>query len=390
MHRSLVIAVAITLAAAPPLSTSAQTTSSAPQGVSGADGRSHHHGPRLTVQQSGTTNRLQAISPVNQWVVWASGVGGTFVRTTDGGKTWKAGVVAGAESLEFRDVQGVSDKVAYLLAAGTGTDSRIYKTENGGETWSLQFQNEDPNAFYDCFAFWTPDRGLTMSDSVNGRFPVIRTTNGDTWLDIGDHLPKAQPGEAAFAASGTCVATQGERRAWIGTGGAKKARILATTDGGNTWEAYRTPIVQGTATSGVITVAFRDARHGILGGGELVAPTTPADTVARSKDGGKTWQLTRRPPFPGSVYGLSYVAEPRHHDDHDDAAEASDDRGDGDRDHGKKTVVITGPAGAAWTPDEGDTWYSLRGVANYWAVAFANPEAGWLVGTNGRILKVSF
>src|ERR1700712_1499454 len=133
MHRSLVIAVAITLAAAPSLSATAQTTSSAPV-TSEADGRSHHHGPRLTVQQSGTTNRLQAISPVNQWVVWASGVGGTYVKTTDGGKHWKAGVVPGAESLQFRDVEGVSDKEAYLLAAGTGTDSRIYKTEDGGET----------------------------------------------------------------------------------------------------------------------------------------------------------------------------------------------------------------------------------------------------------------
>jgi photosystem II stability/assembly factor-like uncharacterized protein len=389
MQRSLVIAVAIALAAVPSLSASAQTTPSAPQGASEADGRRHHHGPRLTVQQSGTTNRLQAISPVNQWVAWASGVGGTYVKTTNGGKTWKAGVVPGAESLQFRDVEGVSDKVAYLLAAGTGTASRIYKTEDGGETWSLQFQNEDPNAFYDCFAFWTPDRGLTMSDSVNGRFPVIRTTNGDSWRDIGDHLPKAQPGEAAFAASGTCVATEGERRAWIGTGGAKKARILATTDGGNTWEAYHTPIVQGTPSSGVTTVAFRDAYHGILGGGDLGA-TAPADTVARSKDGGKTWKLTRRAPLPGPVYGLSYVAERRHHHDNDDSAEERDDRGDGDKDHANRAVVITGPAGAAWTPDEGDTWYSLRGVLNYWAVAFANPEAGWLVGTGGRILKVSF
>ncbi len=347
-----------------------------------------HHAPVLTPQQSGTTNRLQAVSPVNSRVVWASGVAGTWVKTTDGGQTWQAGVVAGAENLQFRDVQGVSDNVAYLLSAGTGTDSRIYKTEDGGQSWSLQFQNGDPNAFYDCFAFWTPRRGLATSDSVNGRFPALLTSDGATWHDIGDRLPAAQPGEASFAASGTCVATQGRRQAWIATGGAAQARILATTDGGQTWAAYETPVVQGTPTSGVFTVAFRDSRHGILGAGELAAPNAFADTVARSQDGGKSWQLTSRPPFPGAVYGLSYV---RHHRRDRDDAEAESSVEDEERaNREERRVVITGPAGAAWSPDEGETWFSLPDVTNFWAVAFASEETGWLVGTQGRILKISF
>ena len=143
-------------------------------------------GPTITVQQSGTTSRLQAISPVTPRIVWASGVMGTFAVTTDGGATWRAGVVPGAETLQFRDVEGVNARVAYLLSAGVGTDSRIYKTVDGGATWTLQFQNEDPNGFYDCFAFWTQKRAIVMADAVDGRFPVIRTTNGTTWNDIGD------------------------------------------------------------------------------------------------------------------------------------------------------------------------------------------------------------
>ena len=95
---------------------------------------------------SGTTERLQAVSPVNSQVVWASGTGGTYALTTDGGETWVSAVVPGAETLEFRDVEGVSAEVAYLMAAGTGTDSRIYKTEDGGATWTLQIQNTDPPA----------------------------------------------------------------------------------------------------------------------------------------------------------------------------------------------------------------------------------------------------
>jgi photosystem II stability/assembly factor-like uncharacterized protein len=327
--------------------------------------------PTLTPQESGTENRLQAISPVSAQVAWASGVNGTYAITRNGGNTWHAAVVPGAEALQFRDVEALSGQEAYLLAAGTGEASRIYHTTDGGRTWQLQFKNREEAGFYDCFAFWGPDRGIVMADAIDGRFPVRRTTNGRFWIDIGDRLPEAQAGEAAFAASGTCVATQGEDRAWIATGAAEKARILATTDGGNTWNAYETPIVQGTAASGVFTVAFRDAEHGILAGGDLEQPDTRSRNVAVSSDGGKTWTRATNAPFPGPVYGLSYVS--------------GHDRGPNNR-----NVVVTGPGGAAWSPDEGETWTRLRGVRDYWAVAFANSQVGWFVGTEGRILKITF
>jgi photosystem II stability/assembly factor-like uncharacterized protein len=323
------------------------------------------HAPRLTPQASGTTNRLQAVSPVNRHVVWASGIGGTWAVTTDGGRTWRSGVVPGAESLQFRDVEGFSAREAVLLAAGVGTDSRVYRTDDGGATWRLTFQNQDPNGFYDCFAFWSRRRGITMADAIAGRFPVIATSDGGrTWVDIGDALPEALLGEAAFAASGTCVATHGHRRAWIVTGGAERSRVLATTDGGASWAAYEQPIVQGTPTSGATSIAFRSARHGVLGGGEILAPTEFAENFARSDDGGRTWELGTPTPFPGAIYGLAYAGWGR-------------------------TVVATGPSGAAWSPDEGDRWLLLDGVANYWAVAFAG-RTGWLVGTEGRILRIDF
>jgi photosystem II stability/assembly factor-like uncharacterized protein len=328
-------------------------------------------GPTLEPQHSGTTNRLQAISPVNANVAWASGVGGTWALTTSGGRRWRSGVVPGADQLEFRDVHGVSAKVAYLLAAGVGSDSRIYKTVDGGETWELQFTAEHPAAFYDCFDFWTPNRGLVMGDVINDRLPVLRTrSGGEHWNRIGRLLPPAQTGEIAFAASGTCVETLGTDHAWIATGGAATARILATTDGGDTWRSYATPIPQGTPASGLFTVAFRDKRHGILAGGDLEAPDEPSRNVAISSDGGANWRLVDGTPFPGAAYGLSYAgAESGEH---------------------LRTVVITGPAGAAWSRNEGRKWHLLPDVQDYWAVAFADPQHGWFVGTEGRILKISF
>jgi len=340
----------------------------------GAPGQSQSLQPTLIPQDSGTTNGLIAVSPVNPQVVWASGRGGTFVVTTDGGSTWRAGVVPGAEALQFRDVEGVSAKVAYLQSIGDApTDFRIYKTIDGGATWTLQFQNQNPAAFYDCFAFWTPKRGISHSDAVNGAFPDLRTTDGTTWQDISGSMPPALAGEASFAASGTCVATQGGQNAWIATGGSTIARILATRDGGDTWNAYDTPLVS-SPSAGAFTVAFRNPWNGIVGGGDLDPANAGAAATATSADGGVTWTLTNPPPVTGAIFGLAY------------AQGAGGGTGDGSR-----TVVVTAnTGGAAWSPNEGTTWFPLPGVTGYWAVAFASPKAGWLVGTDGRILKISF
>jgi photosystem II stability/assembly factor-like uncharacterized protein len=340
--------------------------------------------PTVTPQESGATVRFYAVSPVDAKVVWASGNLGTFARTLNGGQTWVSRVVPGAETLQFRDVEGVSKDVAYLLAAGAGERSRILKTEDGGNTWTEQIRNTDPNGFWDCFAFWTPRRGILMADSVNNRLPVHRTADGRHWLDIGDRLPRAQDGESGFAASGTCAATQGGSNAWLATGGAAVARILRTTDGGNTWHSSATPIQpQGTPASGNVSVDFRDARRGIVGGGDVTG-TDPQLNVARSRDGGRTWNLTTPTPFPGAVFGITYTRN--HREDNDDDGEDDDDGGD----RNLRRVVATGPGGAAWSPDEGGSWNLLAGITNCWAAAFATQRTGWLGCGAGRIFRIDF
>jgi photosystem II stability/assembly factor-like uncharacterized protein len=342
--------------------------------VSGQESSSIHQ-PTLTPQDSGTTSGLISVWPVNPQVVWACGRDGTFTVTTDGGQTWNAGVVPGAETLQFRDVQAFSASVAYLMSIGANpTDFRIYKTTDGGATWTIQFENQNPNAFYDGFAFWTPNRGIAHSDSVNGVFPDLRTIDGMTWQDISNNMPPALPGEFSFASSGTCVTTQGGRNAWIATGGAAIARVLATRDQGNTWNAYDTPLFS-SPSAGAFTVAFRDAFRGIVGGGDLDPGNPNNARTATSSNGGQTWTLTTPPPVTGAIFGLSYVGRTG--------------RGAGDN-LGRAVVITANDGGAAWTPDEGNTWFTLQGVSGYWAVAFATPKAGWLVGTDGRILQISF
>ena len=358
---------------------------------------SNGKGPKITPQSSGTSNGLIAVSAVNDRVVWVAGRAGTFGVTTNGGATWRTGVVPGTEAQQFRDVQAVSDKVAYLLQVPITDVARVFKTTDGGKTWAVQVQGADVNEFFDCFAFWDAKSAIMMVDSINGRFPIRRTLDGQTWQDIGDQLPPALPGESGFASSGTCAATQGHRRAWITTGvppppnstALWETRVFRTTDRGESWAVTTAPITAATDSfGGGASIAFRDAQHGILGGGDFLA-TDVVPNFARSSDGGKTWKLGTSAPIPGAIYGLAYAGHGR--DDDDDAQGEHGQGNDQGDDHGGSIrVVATAPTGSAWSGDEGRSWTSLTGLSGLWAVTFANQRTGWLVGTNGQIVRIDF
>lgn len=159
-------------------------------------------------QVSNTTASLRGLSVVDSETAWASGTGGTFLRTTDGGATWSKGTVSGAEKLDFRDVHAVNANTAYLLSIGPGGNSRIYKTNDAGRNWSLQYTEQNPKGFLDCMDFWDAQHGIAAGDSVDGHFHLLTTDDGGAhWAAVDPaRLPAAQPGEGGFAASGTCIA----------------------------------------------------------------------------------------------------------------------------------------------------------------------------------------
>lgn len=319
---------------------------------------------RLTPQPSETSVRLQAVSLVDEDVVWVSGLEGTYARTLDGGARWQVGIVEGAEDLQFRDVHGVDGRTAYLLSAGSGESSRIYKTTDGGEQWELQFVNDEPQAFYDCFDFWDAEHGIAFSDSVEGELVLLATSDGEHWHRLpSDALPAARPGEGGFAASGTCVTVQGDKRAYVATG-AGSARLLRTSDRGATWEVFDTPVASDRDSAGLTSVAFWDENRGMVAGGDITAPESAQTNVAVTSDGGESFRIVSSPGFSGAVYGVAAIpgtAEP--------------------------AFVAVGPKGAAYTLDFAVTWTLMSG-ASHWSLGFAPSGRGFLVGPDGRIQRI--
>ena len=318
--------------------------------------------PAWTDQPSGVTARLRGVSAVTTRVAWASGSGGTVLRTSDGGTTWKKLTIPGAEKLDFRDIDAVGEDVAFVLSIGSGESSRIYKTTDAGRTWTLQFTNADPKAFFDAMAFWDPNRGIAFSDSVDGQLVILRTVNGGaSWTRVpAAGLPPAVDNEGAFAASGTNVAVMGRDSVWIGT---STSRVLRSTDSGLTWSVATTPLATGSS-AGIFSIAFRDADHGIVVGGDYRKENEAIDNAAITNDGGRTWAALKG--LSGFRSVVTYLPN-------------------------SSSVIAVGPQGADLSTDDGKTWTPLAGATGLHTFSIAKGgRAGWGAGENGRIFRLVY
>ena len=306
-----------------------------------------------------TKASLRGLSVVSERVVWASGTGGTFLRTVDGGRNWTVGKVADAEKLDFRDIEAFDAETAYVLSIGDGDNSRIYKTDDGGKTWKLQFKNTNPRAFFDAFAFWDKNNGIAMSDPVDGKYLLIATSDGGAnWKILdGAQMPNAKTGEAAFAASGTCLIASAKSNVFLVSGG-QDARVFRSSNRGSSWSVADTPIVKGTAGSGIFSIAMRDAKNGFIVGGDYEKPNEINDNLAFTSDGGASWISAKG--LSGYRSGAAFID--------------------------RKTLIAVGSSGSDLSKDGGKTWTNLD-KENYNAVQTKGKKAIWAVGANGLVSK---
>jgi photosystem II stability/assembly factor-like uncharacterized protein len=309
-------------------------------------------------QTVNTTASFRGLSVVSEKVIWASGTEGTVIRTVDGAKHWDVIKVPGADKLDFRDIEAFDAKTAYILSIGNGESSRIYKTTDGGKNWKLQFKNTNEKAFFDAIACWADENCIAVSDPVDGKYVFIRNYGGDSWKQITSDVV-ARPDQAAFAASGTCLITVGmHHQAFLVTGGSA-AEVMVTGINGRIWEIHSTPIVSGSAGSGIFSIAMFDHETGVIVGGDYEKPDEHTNNLAFTTDGGETWKLGTG--LTGYRSGVAYVD--------------------------KNTIIAVGTNGTDITRDGGKGWTKI-GTENLNAVQAKGKRAVWAVGPKGMVVKM--
>jgi hypothetical protein len=357
------------------------------------------------MQESGTGAGLRGIDSVDGTVAWASGTGGTVLRTTDGGAHWQKCAVPDATkdgaTLDFRGVQAWDSDTAIVMASGPGEKSRLYKTTDGCKTWALLLKNTDPEGFYD--SFWLNaiyGEGMLVGDPVNGRFTVLDTQDGGvTWKpDRSKSLGSHGVPLAVFAASNSSIGkasrgTGDERGPGVdhfdgfATGGKGGAFLIEKWEGRSRtkarfshgryasmfllpdWNRRAIPLAAGAESAGAFALALRYTGspcsdcgfgkywHLVAVGGDYAKPNDAAGTAAFSAtDGGWTWTASTTPPrgFRSAVQWSEAL----------------------------KLWITVGTNGSDISRDDGKTWHPLDD-GNWNALSLP-----FVVGPNGRIARL--
>lgn len=320
----------------------------------------HAQTPSVEILATGTKTSLRGLSVVNDNVVWVSGSHGTVGKSTNGGKNWKWITVKGFDTVDFRDIEAFDAATAVIMAAGY--PAWILKTDDGGDSWKVVYENKTPGMFLDAMEFWNEQAGIVIGDPINGKFFVSRTfDNGSNWQDIPfNKRPAADSGEACFAASGTNIRALDRDEAVFVSGG-KRSRLFTKND------PRQLPILQGKESTGANSVAIWDnyKRNGgkrmIVVGGDYLADSLKEKNCFISSDGGKTWKAPITPP-----HGYRSCVE-----------------------YFSKTDVFTcGLNGIDYSRDGGKTWKWISREGFHVCRTAKAGGAVFLAGNNGKVGKI--
>ena len=338
------------------------------------------------MQESGTSAGLRGIDSVDGTVAWASGTGGTVLRTVDGGAHWtQCAVPDGSKdgaTLDFRGVQAWDAQTAIVMASGPGDKSRLYKTKNGCRTWKLLLKNKVGEGFWDSFSIQEKQLGWLLGDPIKGRFTLLGSTDGGlTWTpQKNSGLETTGPPRGTFAASNTAMAAQSGEIWFVssGKGGALSYNGNETEvclddcptgwnrDGKSyAWRTASIPIGNSEEASGAFSIAIRIASIAgdkreyriVAVGGEYTQPNETVGTAAWSIDAGLTWT-----PSTTSPHGYRSAVQ---------------------WSESLKLWITAGTNGSDVSRDDGKIWKPLdNGSWNALSLPF-------VVGTKGRIARLN-
>ncbi|MDT0649819.1 WD40/YVTN/BNR-like repeat-containing protein [Autumnicola edwardsiae] len=276
--------------------------------------------------------------------------------------SWKTNVQQyNGATPEFRAVASTANDFFML---SVGNPALLYKTGENGEM-KLVYKEENEKVFYDSLAFWNDREGIAMGDPTDNCLSVIVTRDGgQNWKKLDcDMLPETEEGEAAFAASNSNIAIQGDNT-WILSGG-MKSRIFYSPDKGKSWEVFETPMVQGKSTTGGYSMDFYNESNGIIIGGDYTSPEGNMGNKAVTTDGGRTWELVGEGEEPGYKSGVRYLPN-----------------SEGDE------IVAVGFTGISYSKNGGKSWEKLSDEGFY-TLRFMNDSTAYAAG-KGRIAMLTF
>jgi photosystem II stability/assembly factor-like uncharacterized protein len=298
---------------------------------------------------------LRGLSPVSDRVCWASGSGGAWLKTVDGGKTWTHGVIGGLDSVDFRSIHAFNENKA--IVASAGQPAVIFLTEDGGATWTKVHQ-EVESAFFDAITFIDKKRGFVLGDPIEGKWMILETLDGGrTWSSL-EKLPDAVAGEAAFAASSSSLIAD-KNQLILGTGGSQSNLHFYSFSKGY-WKKVAVPLmIQGQASQGIFALT-RYKEQFILAGGDYVKPELrEGNLVIFSKDEFSRPSRSTK----GYRSGITSLKMPDY-------------------------LVAVGPDGSDFSKDGGLNWATFSAVGYHAVKSSSKRGIIWASGSKGRIGKL--
>jgi len=328
--------------------------------VNGCNGEIHYE-IEFTDLDTGSSASIRALHVINEDVIWASGTGGTFLLSVEGGESWRCDTVPGAVNDDFRSIHAWDEHKAVLF--GTSHPGRAYYTQDGGKSWDIIYENNSEGIFFDSSDFADENIGLALSDPIDSCSFLIRTADGGkSWIRV-DNIPVLIDGEYHFAASNSCIDYHRDGHIWIITGGTK-ARVFLSTDHGENWKVAETGLVHGNQSSGNFSISFCDDQNGIVVGGTYDMPELNNEIAAWSSDGGNTWNLSEIMPreYRSCVVWM--------------------------QDKKRDVALSLGKTGCDYSLDKGRTWLPGADVKDYYtARVVAGTLNGFAAGSDGKIAR---